>query len=197
MCVRVRFCVWVHTVCFSTCACVLVGIGRNHWEVPSVFRHHTVNVWTTILQVISYRWLPSLRGLCLGEAPQCVPPLVAECSGLDVLCAQMVESVCYRWSYASFHIHIKTHTVTHKQSHPTNLLSFTFAALLRLMLGPHFVSTSTYPPSVVSRLAQVCTVGLLSIQGVSRMGWSVAQSTVRCTSCFIRMPNWRPTGGLK
>lgn len=103
-------CVWVHTVCFSTCACVRVGIGRNHWGFPSVFRYHTVNVWTTILQVISYRWLPSLQALCLGEGPQC-PPLVPWCSGLEQLSAQMEWAIASHMR-PSIHTHTDTQTVT-------------------------------------------------------------------------------------
>lgn len=67
------------------------------------------------------------------------------------------------------HPHTETHALTlrRQQSHPLSSLSSRFPALLPTMLRPHFVLSSTYPPSVVSCLAQVDTVGLLSIQGVS------------------------------
>lgn len=67
------------------------------------------------------------------------------------------------------HPHTETHALTQRrqQSHPLSSLSSRFPALLPTMLRPRFVLSSTYPPSVVSCLAQVDTVGLLSIQGVS------------------------------
>lgn len=160
-CVCVCVSVWVQTVCFSTCACVRVGIGRNHWGFPSVFRHHTVSVCTTILQVIYYRWLSSLQGPCLGEGPQCVPPPGA-------LVLRLGCAPCPDGRERVLPLIVCIHPYAHKtHTHPMSLLSSRFPALLCTMLGPHFVFTSTYPPSVVSRLAQVCTVGLLSIQGVS------------------------------
>lgn len=139
------------------------GIGRNHWESPSVFRHHTVNVWTTVPQVISYRWLPSLQALCIGGKDPNVPPY---CSN-----AEAWNCTVPRWSMLllliCIHPYTQPHTQTHKQSHLLSLLSSRFTALLPMMLRPHFVLTSTYPPSVVSCLAQVCTVGLMSVQGVN------------------------------
>lgn len=133
----------------------------------------------------------------MGEGLQCPPP-VPWCAGLELPRAQMADGVCYHRSYASIHTraHTHTHTATGKRSDPMSSLSSRLPALLLTMLGPRFVPSSTYPPSVVSHLAQVCTVGLLPIQGVSWTGSSAAQCTITCPRCFIHLPNCRPTGRL-
>lgn len=166
-------CVLMHTVRFSTCACVWVSIGRNHWEFPSVFRYHTVTVWTTFPQVISCRWCPSLQDLRLGEG---IPiPSGALCSTIlgNTWCPDGSKCVvCHICIYSATHTHTHTHSHT-----PMSSLSFRSLVLLPSMLGPHFVLTSTYPPSAVSRLAQVCTAGLYLFQAV------ILSGIIWCSAC--------------
>lgn len=76
------------------------------------------------------------------------------------------------------YMHLFSHAYTHTHSHtPMSSLSFRSLVLLPSMLGPHFVLTSTYPPSAVSRLAQVCTAGLYPFQAV------ILSGIIWCSAC--------------
>lgn len=102
---------------------------------------------------------PSVRVKDCGAAT----PLLALRLG-PVSLAQMVDGVCAHPDHMQPH----THTHTPAKSHIPRVPS-RFSAPLPPMLRPHFVLTSTSPPSAVSCPAPVGTAGRFSASVPVRM----------------------------